>query len=173
MGPRRAKASARSRATTATLPVELQRYAFQEAVRAAVEVRDLRRAPQTLLTEFDTLGPAPQRDADLTVLKGRLMEGLGRLAEALTLYRTRGGIAERPAAARARLREIALRQSIGEMNREDAAAALESLTLSWRGDETEAEALQLLGRALRRGRSAIATRSRSCAPRSSSIRIPR
>ena len=131
---------------TATLPVELQRYAFTEAVRAAVEVRDYG-AAQTLLTEFDTLGPAPQRDADLTLLKGRLMEGLGRLSEALTFYRTVAESNERPAAARARLREIALRQTIGELNRDDAATALESLTLSWRGDETEAEALQLLGRA--------------------------
>ena len=133
-------------ATTATLPVELQRYAFTEAVRAAVEVRDYG-AAQTLLTEFDTLGPAPQRDADLTLLKGRLMEGLGRLSEALTFYRTVAESNERPAASRARLREIALRQAIGELNREDAATALESLTLSWRGDETETEALQLLGRA--------------------------
>ena len=135
---------------TATLPVELQRYAFTEAVRAAVEVRDYG-AAQTLLTEFDTLGPAPQRDADLTLLKGRLMEGLGRLSEALTFYRTVAESNERPAAARARLREIALRQTIGELNRDDAATALESLTLSWRGDETEAEALQLLGRCIRGG----------------------
>ena len=32
------------------------------------------------------------------------------------------------------------------MKRDEAAAALESLTTAWRGDETEAEALQLLGR---------------------------
>src|ERR1043165_4895860 len=60
--------------TTAPLPVELQRYAFTEAVRAAVEVHDFG-AAQTLLNEFDTLGPAPQHDADLTLLKGRIMEG--------------------------------------------------------------------------------------------------
>jgi tetratricopeptide (TPR) repeat protein len=130
---------------TATLPVEVQRYAFTEAVRAAVEVRDYG-AAQTLLTEFDTLGPAPQRDADLTLLKGRLMEGLGRLSEALTFYRTVVESNERPAAARARLREVALRQSIGELKRDAAANALESLALSWRGDETETEALHLLGR---------------------------
>jgi tetratricopeptide (TPR) repeat protein len=99
-------------AATATLPLELQRYAFTEAVRAAVEVHDYG-AAQTLLNEFDTLGPAPQRDADLTLLKGRLMEGLGRLSEALTFYRTVAESNERPAAARARLREIvqALRES--------------------------------------------------------------
>lgn len=130
---------------TATLPVELQRHAFQEAVRAAVEVRDFGTA-QSLLNEFETLGQAPARDADLTVLKGRIMEGLGRLAEALTYYRAAAESPDRPAAARGRLREIALRQSIGDIKREDATLALESLTVGWRGDETEAEALQLLGR---------------------------
>src|SRR5262249_15809468 len=52
-----------------------------------------------------------------------------------------------PAAARARLREIALRQNVGQISRDDATTALEKLTLQWRGDDTEAEALQLLGRA--------------------------
>src|SRR4051794_8893000 len=132
-------------AATATLPLELQRYAFTEAVRAAVEMHDYG-AAQSLLNEFDTLGPAPQRDADLTLLKGRIMEGLGRLSEALTFYRAVAESPERPAAARARLREVALQQSIGEMKRDDAMSALERLTLAWRGDDTETEALQLLGR---------------------------
>jgi tetratricopeptide (TPR) repeat protein len=130
---------------TATLPLEMQRFAFQEAVRAAVEVRDFGGAA-TLLSEFDTLGPARARDQDLAVLKGRVMEGLGRLSEALALYRAASGSEDRPAAARGTLREIALRQSIGELKREDAANALETLTTAWRGDDTEAEALQLLSR---------------------------
>ena len=101
----------------ATLPIELQRQAFQEALQAAVEVRDFG-AAQSLLSEFETL-QAPARDADLAVLKGRIMEGLGRLAEALTFYRAAAQSPDRPAAARGRLREIALRHSIGEMKRED------------------------------------------------------
>jgi hypothetical protein len=71
---------------------------------------------------------------------------LGRLSEALALYQAASGSHDRPAAARGTLRQIALRQSIGEMKREDAANALERLTTGWRGDETEAEALQLLSR---------------------------
>ena len=89
---------------------------------------------------------APAHDADLAVLKGRIMEGLGRLAEALTFYHSAAESSGRPAAARGRLREIALRQSIGEMKRDEALAGLEALTTGWRGDETEAEALQLLSR---------------------------
>ncbi|MEN3376924.1 MAG: hypothetical protein V7604_2279 [Hyphomicrobiales bacterium] len=129
----------------ATLPLELQRYAFQEAVRAAIEVRDFGTAA-SLLGEFDTLGPSPQSDADLTLLKGRTMEGLGRLGEALTFYHAAAESPDPPAAARGRLREIALRQQVGDLNRADATLALEKLTTQWRGDETEAEALQVLGR---------------------------
>ncbi len=130
---------------TATLPLELQRYAFQEAVRTAVEVRDFGTAT-SLLSEFETLGTTRERDADLNVLKGRVMEGLGRLAEALTLYRSAAESPDLEAAARGRLREVALRQSIGDLKRDEATVALETLTTAWRGDETEAEALQLLGR---------------------------
>ena len=130
---------------TATLPLEMQRFAFQEAVRAAVEVRDFG-AAASLLSEFETLGSAQERETDLIVLKGRVMEGLGRLAEALIFYRSAATSNDRPAAVRGQLREIALRQSIGDMQREEATAALESLTTAWRGDATEAEALQLLGR---------------------------
>jgi tetratricopeptide (TPR) repeat protein len=129
----------------ATLPLELQRYAFLEAVRAAVEVRDFGTAA-SLLSEFDTLGPSSQGDADLTLLKGRTMEGLGRMGEALTFYHAAAESPDLPTAARARLREIALRQQVGDLNRADATLALEKLTTQWRGDETEAEALQVLGR---------------------------
>ncbi|TMJ04363.1 MAG: tetratricopeptide repeat protein [Alphaproteobacteria bacterium] len=135
----------RSLATAAaTLPVELQRRAFLEALRAAVEVRDFG-AAQSLLNEFETLQASAQ-DADLAVLKGRIMEGLGRLGEGLTFYHAAAQSPDRPAAARGALREIALRHTIGGMKRGDAITALETLTTSWRGDETEAEGLQLLGR---------------------------
>ena len=44
------------------------------------------------------------------------------------------------------MREILLRASIGQINRSDAIDALELLTITWRGDATEVEALQLLER---------------------------
>ena len=70
---------------------------------------------------------------------------------------------DRPAAAQGRLREIALRYSLGETKKADFIAELESLTTAWRGDETEVEALQTAGAALHRGETATATRSTSCA----------
>jgi tetratricopeptide (TPR) repeat protein len=132
-------------AMSAALPLELQRYAFQEAARAAVEVRDYN-AAANLINEFDTLGPVGARGAELAILKGRVMEGLGRNSDALTLYRGAAELDDRHASARGLLREVALRQVMGDIRKEEATSALESLTTSWRGDETEAEALQLLGR---------------------------
>jgi tetratricopeptide (TPR) repeat protein len=129
----------------AALPLELQRYAFQEAMRSAIEVRDFGTAA-SLLSEFDTLGPSPQGEGDLALLKGRTMEGLGRIAEAMALYHAAAESPDPSAAARGRLREIALRQQVGDLTRADATLALERLTTQWRGDETEAEALQVLGR---------------------------
>ena len=45
-----------------------------------------------------------------------------------------------------RLREIALRYASGESKKPQAIDALEQLTTSWRGDETEVEALQMLAK---------------------------
>jgi tetratricopeptide (TPR) repeat protein len=129
----------------ATLPVELQREICKQALRAAIEVRDFGDAANRL-HEFETLGVPRELAGELDVLKGRVAEGLGRLADALTYYQAAAGTSERPAAARARLREISLRHAIGEVKREDAVTALEELTTGWRGDETEAEALALLAR---------------------------
>ncbi len=58
----------------------------------------------------------------------------------------RGGSNDRPAAAQGRLREIALRYSLGETKKADFIGDLEVLTTAWRGDETEVEALQTLAR---------------------------
>jgi tetratricopeptide (TPR) repeat protein len=132
-------------AAIATLPVELQREVCRLALRAAIEVRDFGDAANRL-HEFETLGVPRELAGELDVLKGRVAEGLGRLADALTFYHAAAESPERPAAARARLREIALRHAIGEVKREDAVARLEELTTTWRGDETEAEALALLAR---------------------------
>jgi tetratricopeptide (TPR) repeat protein len=132
-------------AAIATLPVELQREVCKQALRAAIEVRDFGDAANRL-HEFETLGVPRELAPELDVLKGRIAEGLGRLADALTFYRAAADSSERPAAARARLREISLRHAIGEVKREDAVTGLEELTTGWRGDETEAEALALLAR---------------------------
>ena len=126
-----------------TLPVELQRMAIVEAARAAIEMRDFEDAKR-LLNEFDVIGLPREMQARVSVLRGRVDEGLGRLSEALSAYRTAAASWDRPHAAQGRLREVILRYSLAEISRPDAVAALEELTTVWRGDETEIEALQLL-----------------------------
>ena len=86
----------------------------------------------------------------MSVLTGRLAEAVGRSHDALAAYRFAAASSDRPAAAQGRLREIALRYSLGETKKADYIGELENLTTAWRGDETEVEALQTLGAALHR-----------------------
>src|ERR1043165_9111976 len=98
-----------------------------------------------LLEALETLG-ASGDDASVLVLKGRMAEGLGRIADALAAYQAAAAGANRPAAAQGRLRALVLRNGLGRISRADAIKDLESLTIAWRGDTTELEAQQLLGR---------------------------
>ena len=130
-------------AAMGALPLELQRTAMQEALRSAVEVRDFSDAKR-VINEFETLGVPPELEPTLTVLVGRLYEGLGRAEDALTRYRAAAASRDRRAAAQGRLREIVLSFSVGDMSRKDVVHELETLTTVWRGDETEVEGLKLL-----------------------------
>jgi len=132
-------------AATAAMPIELQRVMFKEAVRTAIEVRDLAEAAN-LLDQLDMLGVPTELAPPVQVLKGRLAEALGRVADALVAYRSAADSRDRPAAAQGRLRAIVLGGALGQLNRGDAVNDLEGLSLTWRGDETEAETLHLLGR---------------------------
>jgi tetratricopeptide (TPR) repeat protein len=131
-------------AAIATLPIELQRAVTRAAFQAAVEMRDFAEAGH-LLEALETLG-ASGDDASVLVLKGRMAEGLGRIADALAAYQAAAAGANRPAAAQGRLRALVLRNGLGRISRADAIKDLESLTIAWRGDTTELEAQQLLGR---------------------------
>ena len=131
--------------TMGALPVELQRIALKERLRAAVEVGDLATAA-ALLNELETVGVPTELEPQVAVLTGRLAEGLGRGSEALAAYRHAAASPNRPAAAQGRLREIVLRQALGEANRAQVLNDLEMLTVAWRGDETEIEALHLLAK---------------------------
>jgi hypothetical protein len=131
--------------TMATLPVELQRVALKDRLHAAVEVGDFAGAVN-VLNDLETIGVAPEAEADVSVLTGRIAEGLGRGGEALAAYRFAAASPNRPAAAQGRLRELVLRNELGEINNAQMVDDLEVLTTAWRGDETELEALQLLAK---------------------------
>ena len=128
-----------------SLPVELQRVALKARLRAAVEVGDFAGAAATL-NDLETIGVSPDLEPQVSVLTGRVAEGLGRGSEALAAYRFAAASPDRPAAAQGRLRELVLRRQIGEANTAQVINDLEMLTVGWRGDETEIEALQLLAK---------------------------
>ncbi|HXF88535.1 MAG TPA: tetratricopeptide repeat protein [Xanthobacteraceae bacterium] len=127
----------------ATLPIELQLVALREALRAALEIGDLATAARRL-NDIEALGVPPALEASVAVLMGRLAEGLGRKEEALAAYQTAAQSADRPAAAQGRLRELMLRHALGAAKKAEVIAGLEALTATWRGDDTEVEALQYL-----------------------------
>jgi hypothetical protein len=130
-------------AAIATLPVELQRIALKDEMRAAIEVGDYGDA-ENALNDLQTIGLPRDMQPALAVLIGRLDQGIGRNEDALAAYRTAADSWDRPAAAQGRLREAELRYSLGDLKREDVVSDLESLTTIWRGDETEIEALKTL-----------------------------
>ena len=132
-------------AAMTTLPLEFQRTILKDMVRAALEVGDVTGAAGHL-NEFEMVGVPRELEAVIAVLTGRLAEGLGRTDDALRSYRTAHDSWDRPAAAQGRLREIQLEYGRGNRERTSAIADLETLTTIWRGDQTEIEALQLLGR---------------------------
>ena len=129
----------------ATLPLELQRLALKDSLRASIEVGDFAAAVNKL-NEFETVGVSPEFEPMVSVLTGRLAQGLGRNTDALASYRFAAESASRPAAAQGKLREIVLRHGMGELKKPDVLNELETLTTLWRGDETELEALQVLAR---------------------------
>jgi tetratricopeptide (TPR) repeat protein len=132
-------------AAIATLPIELQRIALRDEMRAAIEVGDFASAADQL-NDFETIGVPREMQPALSVLIGRLAEGMGHGEDALAAYRTAADSWDRPAAAQGRLRETLLRYALGDLKRGDVISELESLTTVWRGDETEIEALQILAR---------------------------
>ena len=129
----------------ATLPIELQRFALKEELRSSIEVGDFASA-ENELNDLQTIGIPDDLQPQISVLVGRLDEGLGRPEDALAAYRSAAESPDRPAAAQGRLRETVLRYSLGDLKRDEVISDLESLTTVWRGDETEIEALQMLAR---------------------------
>ena len=132
-------------AAVATLPIELQRVALKSQMRAAIEVGDFAGAADEL-NDLETIGLPHELQPAISVLVGRLSEGMGRNEDALTAYRTAADSWDRPAAAQGRLREAALRYMLGDLKREDILSDLETLTTIWRGDETEVAALEIMAR---------------------------
>jgi hypothetical protein len=125
------------------LPVELQRIVEIDAMRAALEVRDYSGADKRN-GDLESVGVPPELKPAVSVLRGRLAEGLGHDKDALNDYKIAVDSADRAAAAEAKLLEIMLRQKRDEITPSDALRELETLSVTWRGDAIEVKALQLM-----------------------------
>jgi hypothetical protein len=128
-----------------SLPIDLQRIVIADAMRASLEVKDYPGAAKRA-SELEVIGTAPEQAASVGVLRGRLAEGLGRDKDALDEYKRAAASPDRPAAAEARLLEIALKQKRDEISQGDALRELETLSVTWRGDALEVQTLEMLSR---------------------------
>jgi tetratricopeptide (TPR) repeat protein len=116
---------------------------LKDMVRASLESGDVTGAV-TRMQEFEAVGIPHELEPALSVLSGRLAEGLGRVDDALRSYQAAADSWDRPASAQGRLRALVLQDTLGKVPRAEAITTLETLTTVWRGDETEVEALAML-----------------------------
>src|SRR5262245_51624130 len=101
-----------------SLPLELQQVALRDALRASIEVGDFESATMRL-NDFQVIGVSPQVEPFVTVLTGRLAEASGRAHDALAAYRAAAASEQRPAAAAAKLRELSLRYTMGDIKKDE------------------------------------------------------
>jgi tetratricopeptide (TPR) repeat protein len=128
-----------------SLPLELQRAVIMEAMRASIEVKDYSGAASRS-NDLDVIGIPPDLKPQVSVLRGKLAEALGREKDALTEYKSAAKSADRASAMEARLLDIALRQKRDEIGQEDTLRDLETLSVTWRGDGLEVKALSMMAR---------------------------
>jgi tetratricopeptide (TPR) repeat protein len=129
--------------SVSALPVELQRIAVVDALRAMLAVRDYAGA-SAKVNELEIIGLGDEQRAEVAVLRGRLAEALGRDADASAEYREAIKSADRRAAAEATSHDLALRQRRGEIKPDELLEGLETLAVIWRGDAIEVNTLQQL-----------------------------
>ena len=128
-----------------SLPIDLQRIVITDAMRASIEVKDYPGAARRA-SELDVIGIAPERQATLAVLRGRLAEGLGHEKDAIDEFQRAAASSDRQAATEARLLLVASKQKRDEINQDDMLRELETLAVTWRGDALEVQSLEMLAR---------------------------
>jgi hypothetical protein len=126
-------------------PDDLQGPIRMLAVRAGLEMQDHRYA-ENELTAVEQLAAGTYSAQEAALLRARLDEAAGKLDVAGETYRKIAADAERPVAAEATARGIALAVRTGAMPRDEAIARLETLSFIWRGDEVEIATIGQLGR---------------------------
>ena len=132
-------------AAIGSLPPDLQREVILDELRAASELHDYAMV-SALLNDLESVGASSDLLPSLALIRGRMDEALGKDRDALDEYRIAVQSADRRSAAAATVDEIALRQKRHEISNDEALAALETLSMTWRGDATEVRTMQLLAR---------------------------
>jgi hypothetical protein len=135
----------RSAALLDLYPDDLQAEMRLLAARSALEMRDLAFAERELTAVGQLYGETVNRDeADL--LRARIDEASGRPDVALDAYHRLAEEARRPVAAEAALRFVDRAQADKAITPAEAVARLETLSVTWRGDDIEVGTLGRLGR---------------------------
>ena len=127
----------------AALPLELQRIVTADAMRASLEVKDYGGASRRR-SELEVIGIPSEMKPEIAVLRGRLAEALGHDKDALDAYRFAAQSPDRKAASEARLQQALLRHRRGELGLPELTNELEALSVLWRGDAIELQALNRL-----------------------------
>jgi tetratricopeptide (TPR) repeat protein len=125
------------------LPLGLQRPIVADAMRASLEVGDYSGAAARS-SDLDAIGIPDEMKPNVTVMRGRLSEALGRDKDALAQYEEAMASPDREAATEAQIHDIALRQKRAEIKPEEALRDLETLSVTWRGDRLEVQTLKML-----------------------------
>jgi tetratricopeptide (TPR) repeat protein len=126
------------------MPPDLQQTFRQTMIEVALAAKDYA-AAATQLDALDMLNVAEDW-AMREVMRGRIAEGFDQPSIALESYRRALESDDPRAKAEARLRATNLRYQMADIQREEAIANLESLSVAWRGDATEAVTLASLSR---------------------------
>jgi tetratricopeptide (TPR) repeat protein len=113
--------------------------------KSSVERNDLA-AAEDILAEKSEAVFARSTTAEMKLVHAKMLEGLGRADEAVELYEEVAQGSYVPAAVRADLANSILLNSIGAIDNAEAIDRLDRLRFKWRGDETELEILEKLGR---------------------------
>ncbi len=129
----------------AAYPPKLQVQAMLIGARSSLEVRDVQQAEQ-FITQIDPRSLTPKTSQDKALLEGWASEYLGNIPLAQKQYGQAIIPLNLAAEAEARLRLVTMMLNSGELKPDAALNELESLSMSWRGDEVELRTLSVLAR---------------------------
>lgn len=126
-------------------PEEIRNRFRINAARAAIEVEDWQSA-DFQLRALPGKQLRPVDEANAMLLRGRLLEGLGRTTEALGVYELAIASRDRKVEAEARLYHTGLALKLGTISAEEAIRRYDGATVMWRGDELELKLLRRLAK---------------------------